>query len=130
MLESQLTVVFPEWILQDVGHNDWFAPVRSGTARPVPGSDWYAIYGTDVGFGKARGYAVPEAPSIEKQHRAVEPLDLRLDQADQNGENVREWSARRDHLKYTVFARKQACNGTATAITSGNSNTTHNGQRS
>src|ERR1700682_4704643 len=102
-------VRFPEWILENVGHDNRFSTVHGGAAGSRLRSDAKAVDGLGVGLGKAGGGAVPHVLPvlIKEQDRAKQVDKLGFDNAHQLLQYFLQRSIVRYHLQNAALSVTQ-----------------------
>src|SRR6185369_11930755 len=89
-LQSQFTIVFPQWIDGNIRHNYRFATIHCSATRTLLGADGTAIDRCYVFFRKTRSRAMAHVIPIvtEQQHRTEHAGRLRFDQKHEAFENL------------------------------------------
>src|SRR5690349_6979107 len=94
-------VLFPEWIMENVGHNNSFSAVHGCTAGSRFRSDGKTVDGGAVGFGKAGCGAMSYVQPVilEEQDRTKHARKLGFDNQYEALQYRFEWSIVCDHLQ-------------------------------
>src|SRR5260370_11673855 len=108
-----MTVIRPQWVGRNIGHDDRLFPINGGAARPRARSSFHPVNGLAVFLRKTGGSAISQsnAVSLKKKNRAQHSAVILFDVSTQSVQYFRQWTLAHDHRQYPFIQQRQGLGG-------------------